>query len=367
MNKKLYFDSNATARIRPEVISLVTEIMGETGNASSTHSFGREARRRIETARRQVAGTLGVDPQQVIFNSGATEGNTTVFKGFEGKRILASAIEHPSIMDCGVPIETIPVTRDGVVDMDAFKKMLSTGPTPALVSIMTANNETGVIQPVTEIAKLAKEAGAIVHSDAVQGYGRFAFTRESLGADFLTLSAHKIGGPQGVGAMVIAPGVTPYKLLQGGGQERRQRGGTENVAGIAGFGLAAEMACSSFDKFASLSVLRDKIEAHLLKSPQVKVYGKNVPRTANTCFLTVQGVPNDTLLMAFDLEGVAVSAGSACSSGSIRLSNVLGAMGVLPDPLLASLRISLGITTTEKDVEELCAVWDKLRARLLKE
>ncbi|HNS45037.1 MAG TPA: cysteine desulfurase family protein, partial [Alphaproteobacteria bacterium] len=363
MDKKLYFDANATARIRPEVISLVVEVMGEVGNASSPHSFGREARKRIETARRQVAATLNVDAQQVIFNSGATEGNTTVFKGFEGKRILASAIEHPSIMDCGVALETIPVTSDGVVDLDAFKKMLSSGPSPALVSVMTANNETGVIQPVAEIAKLAKDAGAMVHSDAVQGYGRFAFTRESLGVDFLTLSAHKIGGPQGVGAMVIAPGVTPYKLLQGGGQERRQRGGTENVAGIAGFGLAAEMACSSFEKFQSLGALRDRIEVHFQTSPRVTVYGANVPRTANTSFMTIKGVPNDTLLMAFDLEGVAVSAGSACSSGSTRLSNVLGAMGVVSDPLLASLRISLGINTTEKEVEELCAIWDKLRAR----
>ena len=365
MKEKIYFDANSTAPIRPEVIHLMSEIMGRVGNASSVHGFGRDARKAIEDARRIISSTLDVDAAQIIFNSGATEGNITVLKGFEGQRILVSAIEHPSIIDSGIPHEVIPVTSDGVVDLEAYKKMLSSAPAPALVSVMLANNETGVIQPIEEVAKLAKEAGAMFHCDAVQAYGRIPFTRASIHADFVTISAHKIGGPQGVGALVIAPGVKPYRLFQGGGQEKRQRGGTENVAGIAGFGLAAEMACGSIEEFQKLSVLRDEINAHFMTCESVSIYGANTTRTANTSLIRIEGLSNDTLLMAFDLEGIAVSAGSACSSGKSSLSHVVYAMGE-KSPNVATLRISLPRNTGEKEVEQLLAVWDKLRERLLK-
>lgn len=368
MMTKIYFDHNATTVIRPEVIHEMTARMAETGNASSTHAFGRDARRHVEMARRKIATLLDVDPQQVIFNSGATEGNNTVLRGFEGQTILASAIEHPAVLESGVDVVPIPVTRDGIVDLEKFSALLQQH-SPALVSVMYVNNETGVIQPVAEIARLAKAAGAKVHCDAVQAFGRIPFTRASLNVDFLTLSAHKIGGPQGVGALVIAPGIHPHKLLQGGGQERRQRAGTENVAGIAGFGVAAEMAVSNIPQFENLSLLRDKIEAHVLaSSPRVQVHGQKVSRVANTTMLTIDKVAVDTIMMAFDLEGVAVSAGSACSSGSTRLSYVLCAMGVFPPDLnVAPVRISLGYTSTEKEVEEFLRVWDKLRDRIFKD
>ncbi len=362
--KNTYFDHNATTPIRPCAIAAMTLALFEVGNPSSIHSFGRGARKHIETARKIIGDTLDVSAGQVFFNSGATEGNNTIIKGFAGKRILVSAIEHPSVIDCGATVEQIPVTTDGIVDMAAFEKMVTTGTPPALVSVMLVNNETGVIQPVAEISKIAKSVGALMHCDAVQGYGRIQFTRESLGVDFLTLSSHKIGGTQGVGAVIVSPNTSLPKLLTGGGQERRSRAGTENVAGIAGFGAAALEAVTSLSDFQTLSVLRDKIETEISKSAQVKIYGQNTNRVANTISCTVDGISGDTLLMAFDVEGIALSSGSACSSGTVKFSHVLKAMGVNGG---AALRISLGWTTTEQDVEQFLTVWNKLRTRLFKD
>lgn len=365
---KIFLDHNSTTPIRPDALALACDVMAEVGNASSVHSFGRQANKRVETARRQIASLLNVDSAQIIFNSGASEGNNTILKGFVGKRILISAIEHPSIMECGVEAEHIPVTTDGVIDMDAFKDLLNTGEPPALVSVMYVNNETGVIQPVAEIARLAKEKGAIVHCDCVQAFGRIPFTRESIGADFITLSAHKIGGMHGVGAIVFAPGLNVPKLVQGGGQERRQRGGTLNVAGISTFGVAAEQVCSDIANFEKLSIFRDRIEAHILKnSNRVQIAGQNAPRVSNTSMILVHCKSSETLLMAFDLEGVALSAGSACSSGTTKLSYTLTAMGVDPCAQTASLRLSLGYTTTEKDVDDFLLIWDKISARIFKD
>jgi len=294
--KNTYFDHNATTPVRPSAIAAMTLALSEVGNPSSIHSFGRGARKQIETARKIIGDTLDVSAGQVFFNSGATEGNNTVIKGFAGKRILVSSIEHPSVIDCGVNVEQIPVTADGVVDIAAFEKMVTTGGTPpALVSVMLVNNETGVIQPVAEISKIAKSVGALMHCDAVQGYGRIAFTRESLGVDFLTISSHKIGGTHGVGAVIVSPNTSLPKLLTGGGQERRSRAGTENVAGIAGFGAAALEAVASLSDFQKLSVLRDKIETEILKSARVKIYGQKSSRVANTISCTVDGVTGDTI------------------------------------------------------------------------
>lgn len=363
MIQNIFFDHNATTPIRPDALALATSVMAETGNAASVHSFGRTASKRVETARRQIADTLGVDAQQIVFNSGATEGNNTVLKNFSGQRILISAIEHPSIMECGVAAETIPVTKDGLVDLDAFRDLLDHPTPPALVSVMLVNNETGVIQPVAEIARLAKEKGSMVHCDAVQAFGRIPLTRAATGADFMTISAHKIGGTHGVGALVTAAGIQVPRLIQGGGQERRMRGGTINVAGIAAFGAAATEACSSLDSYKKLSALRDKIEAHVLKRPQVRILGYDAPRVANSSMMIVEGVGGETCLMAFDLEGIALSAGSACSSGSSKLSYTLTAMGIEPKSDIASLRLSLGYTTTEEEVDRFLVIWDKLMTR----
>lgn len=367
MNDKFtYLDHNATTPLRPEAMEAMMVALNEVGNPSSIHHFGRTARKHVETARKIIADTLDVSNGQVFFNAGATEGNNTILKGFRGKRILITATEHSSIVEGGVEAEIIPVKPNGVIDLDAFQKMVADNP-PALVSVMLVNNETGVIQPVAEISKIAKSAGAMMHCDAVQGYGRIPFTRESLGVDYLTISSHKIGGPQGVGALIIAVGLTPPKLLEGGGQERRARAGTENTAGIAGFGAAAAKAVADIPKFAELATWRDRIETEMLKSPRVKIFGKDAPRVANTISCIVDGTTSDTLLMAFDIEGIAISSGSACSSGTVKFSHVLKAMGLEPKQNMAALRISLGWTTTEKDIEQFITIWNTLRARLFKD
>lgn len=367
MNKAVYLDYNATTPLRPEVIALMGEVMAEPGNASSVHGFGRQARKRVEDARGQIAKVFNVGPQQIIFNSGATEGNNTILKGFAGQRILISGIEHASILESGVKAEIIPVTQDGIVDLEAFRKMLAQEPKPALVSVMYVNNETGVIQPVAEIARLARDAGAVVHTDAVQAVGKIAFTREELGVDFITLSAHKFGGPQGIGAIIMAPKAPLPKLLHGGGQERRQRAGTENVAAIAGFGMAVHLAQHGLGTYQALKNQREKIETALLQSTNtLRIHGQQSPRVANTTAFSLTGTTSETLLLALDLEGMAVSSGSACSSGTVKPSHVLMAMGVSEDEAKCSLRISLGWNTTDQDIEDFIAAWNNVRNRVLK-
>lgn len=367
MKRAVYLDYNATTPIRPEVISLMGRIMAEPGNASSIHSFGRQARKHIEDARGKIAKAFNVGPQQVIFNSGATEGNNTVLKGFSGQRILISAIEHSSIIESGVRAETIPVTRDGVVDLDAFKKLLAQEPKPALVSVMYVNNETGVIQPIADIARLAKEAGAVMHSDVSQAVGRIAFTREDLGVDLMTFCAHKFGGPQGIGAIIMAPKAPLPKLLHGGGQERRQRAGTENVAAIAGFGVALDMAMDELPSYQKLAQKRDALETMLLDSTNaLRIHGRQSARVANTISLSMTGTTSETLLLALDLEGIALSSGSACSSGTVKPSHVLLAMGVEEEEAKCSLRLSLGWNTTEQDIEDFTKAWNNIRQRVLK-
>ncbi len=367
MKKTTYLDCNATAPVRPQVIALMGEILAETGNASSVHGAGRQARKHVEDARGQLARAFDVGPQQVIFNSGATEGNNTILKGFAGQRILVSAIEHASIIDSGVKAEPIPVTQDGVVDLKSLEQMLAREPKVALVSVMLANNETGVIQPVAEISKLAKAHGALFHTDAVQALGRIPFSRESVGADFITVSSHKLGGPQGAGAIIMAPKAPLPKLIHGGGQERRQRAGTENIAAIAGFGLAVEIALQEMDKYQALSLLRDRIEAGLLKHTNtVRIHGKEVQRIANTTSFSLTGSTSETLLLALDLEGIAISSGSACSSGTVKPSHVLTAMGISEQEAGCALRVSLGWNTIPQDVEDFITAWDKVRQRVLK-
>ena len=367
MKNAVYLDYNATTPIRPEVISRMAEVMAIPGNASSIHGPGRTARKVIEDARAQLAATLDVGAQQIIFNSGATEGNNTLLKGFAGQRVLVSAIEHASVIESGVKTEIIPVTPDGVIDLEAYKRILYNGEKPGLVSVMLVNNETGVIQPIKEIAALAHEAGALIHTDAVQALGRIPFTRESLGVDFITLSAHKLGGPQGAGAIIMAPKAPLPKLIHGGGQERRQRAGTENIAGIAGFGLAAELAAAQRDTYQELAKKRASLEDFLLSSTNtLRIHGRNSPRVANTISLSLTGTTSETLLMAFDLEGVALSSGSACSSGTVKPSHVLLAMGVPEEEAKCSLRISFGWNTSDTDLEDFKIAWDKVRTRILK-
>lgn len=366
MKQGAYLDHNATTKIRPEVLAVLVEVASECGNASSVHGFGRAARKYVEEARNRLSSLLGGSPNQVFFNSGATEGNNTILRGFGDGRVLLSSIEHPSVLQSGVSAELIPVCPDGVVDLDAFSQQIRKGPPPALVSVMLVNNETGVIQPVEEIVRIAKDFGSLVHCDAVQGFGRIPLTRESLGVDFLTLSSHKIAGPQGVGAVVMAPRVHLPRLLMGGGQERSHRAGTENVAGIAAFGLAAHLAVQALPEFSGLSLLRDQIES-AVRSDFVRIHGETAQRVANTTLLSVRGQSSETLLIGFDLEGVALSGGSACSSGTSHSSHVLKAMGVPEEEARGALRISLGWNSSQKDVDEFVRAWNKLRPRIMKD
>ncbi|MCB1529673.1 MAG: cysteine desulfurase [Rhodospirillales bacterium] len=360
----IYLDCNATMPIRPEVLELVGQVMQETGNTSSVHHFGRRARAHTEQAREAVANLTGVRPQQVAFNSGATEANNTVLSAFRESPVLISAIEHPSVFKNAPQARMIPVTKDGVVDLEAFEKILKEGKPPALVSVMLVNSETGVVQPVKEIAALVRETGALVHTDAVQAAGRIALDFEDLGVDFMSLSAHKMGGPQGVGCLVIREGADLPSFMCGGGHEQGRRAGTLNTAGIAGFGLAAKLAQQNLGTWEKIEKLRDHLEKELQKTaPEAVIYGQNVPRVGNTSNIGLPGVPAQTQLMALDLEGIAVSSGSACSSGAFKPSHVLTAMGADEDAAKSALRISLGWATTADEIERFIEAWSNIYQR----
>jgi cysteine desulfurase len=364
MKDRIYLDYNATAPLRFPALEAMNAVMAAPHNASSVHSFGREARKLIEDARVKVAALVNAPPAQVIFNSGATEGNNTVLKYFSNERILVSATEHPSVLEAAPHAEKIPVTEDGVINLLALEQLLSEKK-PALVSIMWANNETGVIQPVQQISELVKRNGALFHCDATQAAGRVPV--DITGIDFLTLSSHKLGGPQGVGALVLGLcGITPT-LIDGGGQEKKARAGTENVAGIAGFGVAAAAAAMELPKRDIFTRMRDLLEFELLKiNKNIVIHSRDVKRLPNTLLFSVPGTNSETLLMAFDLEGIALSNGSACTSGSVKASHVLKAMNVPDDLAAGTLRVSLGWNTKESDIEKFLKAFDKINARLKK-
>jgi cysteine desulfurase len=365
MQPAVYMDYNATAPLRPEAAAAVAETMELTGNASSVHGFGRRLRGRIEDAREAVAALAGARPEDVIFTSGGTESNNLALRGSGRERILVSTGEHDSVLRAVPEAEPIPLKRDGRVALSRLAVMLADDPRPALVSVMLANNETGVIQPVREVAALAREFGALVHCDAAQAAGKISVDMGALDVDFLSLSAHKLGGPQGVGALVAAEGVALVPLILGGGQERRRRAGTENAAGIAGFGAAAEAAGRGLDDFARLATLRDGLEAKLTDlAPETEVFGVAAPRLANTTCFAVPGMRAETQVMALDLAGVAVSAGSACSSGKVTPSHVLRAMGYGEAAAASAIRVSLGWESGLEDIERFLDAWGGLYSRI---
>jgi cysteine desulfurase len=373
--ERAYFDWNATAPLRPEARAAMLAALDVTGNASSVHAEGRAARRLVEEARAKVAALVMAEPQNVIFTSGATEANMLALTPNLGAvpkrdRLFVSVIEHPSVRSGGRfatdEVEELPVKADGVVDLDALRTSLGKSKYP-LVSVMVANNETGVIQPVHAIAEIVHTVAGILHVDAVQGAGRLDMAE--FGADLISLSSHKIGGPQGAGALIRRPGLAPEPLIRGGGQERGFRAGTENVVAIAGFGAAAEAARAGLATDpARMAVLRDRMEADIrAATPELVVFGENAPRLPNTSLVAVPGTKAETALIAFDLNGIALSSGSACSSGKVQPSHVLAAMGVEPDLARAALRISLGWETTEADRERLLNAWKKVVSSLGKE
>ncbi|HWK43835.1 MAG TPA: cysteine desulfurase family protein [Stellaceae bacterium] len=359
-----YLDHNATAPVRPEVIDALVAALADGGNPSSVHGAGRRARRAVEQARVTLAAALGADPAAIVFTSGATEANHLALAGTGRRRVLVSAIEHPSVRDALPDAGVIPVTADGSVDLAALERLLGDGGDDSLVAVMAANNETGVIQPIAEVVDLAHRYGALVLCDAVQAFGKIPVDVRALGADLVSVSAHKIGGPQGIGALVVRAGTPLTAPAAGGGQERGLRPGTENVAGIVGFGVAARLAIAELDQFAALAELRDAAERRLLAvDPAARVFGGTVSRLANTSCIAMPGVRAETQVMALDLAGIAVSAGSACSSGKVRRSRVLDAMAVPPDLAESAIRISLGRATLPSDIDRLVDAWSMLRWR----
>lgn len=361
--KMTYLDYNGTSPLRPEVRAFVESYQHFAGNASSVHALGRKARSAVEDARGKVAALVNAIPENVVFGSGATEANNTVIRFFANQKIYASAIEHPSVLEAGVT-GTIPVTKDGVVDLAALEKILA-AEKPALVSVMLVNNETGVIQPLEDIVKLCRAHDVKIHCDAVQAVGRIPVDIKKLGVDYLTLSAHKIGGLQGAGALVIGMCRETPVLLNGGGQEKRRRAGTENVFAIAAFGVAAEAAAKGVEEFQKLSLLRDKLEAGLKAiSPSITIHGANAPRVANTSFFSFSEIPSETQLIAMDLAGVCVSNGSACSSGTVKSSYVLEAMGCNKQVAGSALRVSLGWDSTEADIEKFLIAYETFAQRV---
>jgi cysteine desulfurase len=350
-----YLDHNATSPLRPVAREAMVEALQAGGNPSSVHRPGRAARARLDKARRRVAQLVGALPAEVVFTSGGTEANNMVLRGSGRQRVLVSAVEHESVPKAMPAAERIPVDHNGVIDLAVLERMLAGE--PALVSVMFANNETGVIQPIAEVVRLAQAAGSLVHCDAVQAAGKVPVDLHGLGVDYLSLSAHKLGGPTGVGALVVRSGAPFAADRVGGGQENYRRAGTENVGGIAGFGAAAEASRDGLD----VAALRDRIEASL---PMAKVHGAGARRLPNTSCLSMPGVKAETQVMALDLAGIGVSAGSACSSGKVTRSAVLTAMGVVPADADAAIRISCGWNTVFEDIDRLIATWRDLYIRL---
>lgn len=364
-----YLDYNAAAPLRAEAKAAMLACMDSVGNPSSVHAEGRAARAQVETARRQVAELCGAKPAEVILTSGATEAANWVLSG-PWRVIFASRLEHVCIADAaaasGARVIEIPVAADGRVDVEATKAILARhaidaggSPGASLVVLQAANNETGIVQPVAEIAALAHARGLGLLVDAVQAVGRIAVDRDALGADFLLLSSHKIGGPKGVGAMVLREGRDVRPLLVGGGQERRRRAGTENVEGIVGFGAAAQAARLAREaESVRLAGLRDRLEREALAiAPSAVVIGRDAPRLPNTTCLALAGSRAETLVIKLDLAGVAVSAGAACSSGKVGESRVLAAMGLAPEVARAAIRVSIGHATTSGDIERFLDAW----------
>jgi cysteine desulfurase len=381
MTDRTYLDWNATAPLREEARQAMLAALDAVGNPSSVHAEGRTARRIVEEARGHVAALVGAEPGNVVFTSGGTEANVlalTAALQISGDatprdRLLVSTIEHPSVLAGGrFPaqlIDRIPVTERGQVDLGALRQQVIVTPRP-LVSIMLANNETGVIQPVAEAAAIVHEAGGLLHADAVQAAGRIPIDIRPLQADVLTISAHKLGGPKGVGALIRCDEALhfPDPLIRGGGQERGARAGTENVAGIAGFGAAAAASARLLASDAKrMRNLRDHLEAGLRAiSLDVVIFGDGHERVPNTSLFAMPGIKAETALIALDLDGVAVSSGSACSSGKVAASHVLSAMGVDPKLAAGAIRVSVGFSSTQKDVERLLEAWNKLVRTLLR-
>jgi cysteine desulfurase len=360
---RIYLDHNATTPLDPRVLDAMLPILRDGfGNPSSLHWFGQQARAAVDTAREQVAALVGASPGEIVFTGSGTEADNAALRGAAGaareprRKVVYSAIEHHAVMNTakalaeeGFPVESARARADGRVDLDDLRARVDDR--TAVVAVMLANNETGVVEPVDEVVRIARERGALVHCDAVQAAGKIPVDVRALDVDTLALSAHKIYGPKGVGALYVKRGTRLKALVRGGSQERNRRAGTENVPGIVGLGRAAELAREDMGPESSrLSGLRDRLEARLLAIPGAQRNGE-APRVPNTANLSFAGVEAESLVMALDLAGVAVSTGAACAAGAVEPSHVLRAMGLPLERVQASLRFSLGRGTTEEHVD----------------
>lgn len=362
---RTYLDYNATAPLRPEARDAVVAALDVFGNPSSVHAEGQRARALVDQARESVAALVGAEPSEVVFTSGATEANVWALSA-PWHQIAVGGIEHDSVRapaatlaaarhaETGAELIELPVSPEGLVDFRA-------APANALLVLQLANNETGVLQDVAAAGRWATENGARLHTDAVQAPGRVAVDFRTLGAATMSLSAHKIGGPKGVGALVVGAGVPLNPLFTGGGQEMRRRAGTENVAAIAGFGAAARAALRDLEDAPRIAALRDRLEAEVLAAtPEAIVIGSGAPRLPNTSSIALPGTSAETLVIKLDLMGLAVSAGAACSSGKVGESHVLRAMGLSSEIASSAIRVSLGPDTTEKDIAAFVAAWRRI-------
>ncbi|MFP4537634.1 MAG: cysteine desulfurase family protein [Dichotomicrobium sp.] len=388
MRTRCYFDHNASSPLRPDAREAMAGALDLIGNASSVHAEGRAARAVIEDAREQVARLCGAASAQVVFTSGGTESNVLALApewlsklpGYDAGRVhlFTSAIEHASVLGGGMfPAERIsrlPVTADGVVDVDTARELLAahageTDGAPFMVSVVSANNETGAIQPVASLGEIVREAGGVLHCDAVQSFGRVRVDENGLGADLISVSAHKFGGPKGAGALIIARDElhNPAPVMHGGGQERGRRAGTENIAAIAGFGAAAAAVAREFETgegIGAVQPLRERLETELRHiAPDAWIAAENAPRLPNTTCVAVPGLHGETLVIAMDLEGIAVSAGSACSSGKVERSHVLDAMGMDNETASGAIRISLGWNSTAGEIDRFLSAWQAVYER----
>lgn len=357
----LNLDYNATAPllavVKDNIIATLDQLKG---NASSIHSLGRHTRSLMESARETIAEALCVKTKQIIFTSGATESNTTILKGFKGP-ILVSAIEHTSVLTVRDDVTLAPVNKNGIVMLDFIEKWLSEQSEKALVSVMSANNETGVIQPIEDIYNLCKKNNAFFHSDIVQAVGRIPLDLSKF--DCVSLSAHKLGGLPGTGCIVIKEDFPFNALLKGGGQERSYRAGTENILGIQSFASALKhaMEANQLTAWSKIEQLRLMLEKELSTyCTEMQIIGKDAPRLPNTACITMRGLKAETQVIHFDLEGIAISAGSACSSGKVKGSHVLASMGIEKDTIDAAIRVSLSPNTTEHDIKRFINTWKKI-------
>lgn len=356
----VYLDWAATAPVREEAIAAVAEALRETGNPSSVHAFGRRARARLEAARRTLATFFAVEPEAVVFTSGGTEANQLALHQAEGP-IAVAVIEHASILEAVPEAIRLPVTREGILDLEAAERLLATH-RPASVACQLANNETGAIQPVAELARLARAVGARVHVDAVQGAGKLPCTPEALGADTVAVSAHKLGGPAGIGALLLRPGQALRPRQPGGGQEGGRRAGTPNLAGAVGFAAALEL-LPAVD-WGRVAALRARLENALRAiAPELVVVAATAPRLATIACLLTPGLSAETQLAALDLDGIAVGAGAACSSGKLAPSHVLIAMGFSEPEARSAIRVSLGWSTSEAEIDRFLGSWEALYRR----